>query len=282
MKKITDDDMLETMMAMSASPARPAFTGARTISASVVGTECDAALAFTIRGFKEEDPTEWRRRVYDLGNIAEPMVITHMRSVGFNVMDKDPLTGKQWMLTSHEGHVKAYLDAWLLWDDGMEPVEIKTMNPDRFKLFEKAMDKMGRVAGFKHAEPKYYDQVQLIMHLADQDSGILIAFNKSDARYKVVRVGRDDDRIAYILAKIERVLDGGGIRMAKDPTHDFRCYMCGHKNGACTDMAGQAKVGCQRCRHATPDVDKKWYCEKHKVLAPTLCEDFEFWQPPKI
>jgi hypothetical protein len=276
-----DDEMLEVLMAMSAEPARPLFSGARTISASIVGSECDAALAFTIRGFNEEEPTETRRRLYEVGNLLEPRVIQHMRSIGLAVVDRDPKTGRQFMLTSREGHVKAYLDGYIEWDDAeSEPVEIKSMSDDRFKKVVREVAKRGKQAGVKQAEPKYYDQMQLIMELANRESCIFLVYNKSDSKYLAIRVAKDLDRVSFIFEKIDRVLDGGGAKISKDPLSDHRCFLCGHKNGACTKVKGQAKIGCQRCIHATPDVDKKWYCSKHKVLAPLLCGDFEFWQPP--
>lgn len=284
MRKI-DDDMLDMLMATSGPQPKPPYYKARSISASNVGTECDAALAFTLRGFPEAPNPEKRERLFELGKVIEPMVIAHMKGVGLAVIEIDPSTGRQFYCEEREGHVKAYLDGYVAWDDeDLEPLETKSMNAERFKkLNKKIIDGMPRQAALKLCEPKYYDQVQCIIWLAKTESAVFIAYSKSDSQYLAIRVAKDEDRIRYLEAKIDRVLEGNVSRITATPKTSFTCGLCPHREQACTSKPGSVvpviDLGCHHCKYSTPDEDRKWWCTKHLYHPTHFCSDFEPWEP---
>ena len=200
-----------------------------------------------------------------------------MRGQGFPVIGKDPATGRQHKLLAYYGHVKAYIDGIILWDEGDEPLEIKSMNTARFKALMKD--------DIKTAEPKYYDQCQLIICLFESNSLLFVAYNKDDSSYWPIRVERDDDRILFLKAKIERVLNSESRRvakLAKEPGEKkpFGCIMCGlHQYCREGKKIEILDASCHHCAYATPDEDQRWWCEKKEIPATTLCRDFKQYEP---
>jgi CRISPR/Cas system-associated exonuclease Cas4 (RecB family) len=281
MKKL-DIEFMEILMATSGPRPSTPYYMPRTLSASMIGNECEAQLAYTLRGFPETAGTEKRERLFQMGQMIEPMIIEHMKDMGLFVRPVDPATGKQWNFTSHHGHVKAKLDGMLKWDDAEdEPLELKSMNEERFKKLKKAFEKYDRPTALKWTEPKYYDQVQLTLYLTGHQSGIYLAYNKSSSEYLAIRVPYDMDRILYLIDKIERVLTNNVHRITSDPKATFTCALCAFKEGVCTRTPTftSGLRTCAHCAFSAPDKDKTWYCHKHERPAHTVCEAFQFFEP---
>ena len=71
------------------------------IGASSIGHECTAYLSFTHRGYPNTPPDERLKRIFRDGHRIENVVVKDMTSAGVHVMEKDPMTGKQWRYTDY-------------------------------------------------------------------------------------------------------------------------------------------------------------------------------------
>lgn len=267
MRKLSDEN-LEVLLA-DAGPSSNAYFGVRRIGASGIGDQCDAFIALSLRSFPEAELTGVQKRRMALGKHLEELVIADLKSIGVDILDKHPISGRQFLLEGFEKHLKAYMDGMAMWDmeKTAEPIEIKSMAAKRFNAIRKK--------GLKAAEPKYYDQVITIMGMSLSRSCLFVAINKDNSEYLVRRIEFDDERWAFIRARIERILSGSATR-----NRSFMCKLC-PKAGACLH-GEEPPVGlreCHHCKFASPDVGGKWWCEKNEGFATGVCEAFELFQP---
>lgn len=274
MKKI-DDESFEMLMS-SQGQRRASYYGKRSIGSSGIGHDCDAHIQLAMRSFPEVEPSDQSGRRFLLGYEIEKLVIADMRSAGLSIIDSDGVDShgdpKQILYTGFEGHVKAYIDAMIIWEgEPNEPVEIKSMNAARFKAL--------LAKGPKVAEPKYYDQIQTVLGLSGLPSAMLVAYNKDNSHYRTVRIHFDSERWDYLTLKIERILDGEAYKISPDGSA-WQCHMC-TRRPACVDKVGPptAALRCHHCAFAAPDKERKWFCTKHGKEALAVCEDFQLFQP---
>ena len=269
MKKI-EDDFVEMILSAQGDSKDP-YYGVRRISASAIGHECDANVALSMRSFPESHVSDQSARRFTLGHRIEEIVGQDLKRGGLPFVDRDPRTGKQYLLEGFERHLKAYADGYMMWEDSPpEPVEIKSMNAKRFNaLTDNLMD----------TEPKYFDQMMTVMALSKTESGLFIAYNKDNSLYRVIRVRFDPSRWGYLAAKIERILDGEARKISKDGS-SWLCNMCGRKKACQDGEAPPAKdLSCHHCAHASPDVNGTWWCSKHEMFASSVCPSFELFRP---
>ena len=146
------------------------------IGASSIGHECTAYLSFTHRGYPNTPPDERLKRIFRDGHRIENVVVKDMTNAGVHVMEKDPMTGKQWRYTDYEGHAMGNADGIVEIHDGTSAIlEIKSMNDQKFKEFQKK--------GMKLSHPQYYAQVQYLMGLSKCQKAVLVSYNKNNSQY---------------------------------------------------------------------------------------------------
>ena len=66
------------------------------IGASSVGHDCTAMLSFSHRGYPNNPPDQRLKRIFRDGHRIEYVVVSDLTKAGIHVMEKDPMTGKQW------------------------------------------------------------------------------------------------------------------------------------------------------------------------------------------
>jgi hypothetical protein len=241
----------------------------RYIGASVIGKDCDAYLSFSLRGFPEDPPSPKLLRIFRLGHTVEELVVEDLKRAGLNVMDRDPMSGKQFNLQAFGGHVSTNLDGLHeLADGSLEVVEIKSMNN---RLWKECNTK-----GVRSSHPQYFDQMQMMMGLGGFKSSLFVAYNKDTSEYLAQRIEFDDLQWSFLQTRIERALSGKVSRLGKDE-NDWRCSGC-FRRSVCWGKTKTEKE-CVFCAHATPLSSGGWHCSKHDKEARNACSDFEQFEP---
>ncbi len=187
------------------------------IGASLVGNPCEAFLALSIRGFPEVKSSPKLMRIFRDGHRIENVVIADLRKAGHTILDKDPMTGKQYMWDKHNGHIVFYADGIVEGETTSSLLEVKSMNDAMWSKFKDR--------GVRVSHPKYYDQLQMGMGLSGYRKAILIAYNKNTSEYWDQVIEYDEIQYYHLLARAERVLMGAHERVAKDQS-DWRCKDC--------------------------------------------------------
>lgn len=246
------------------------------IGASIVGNECDAYLALSLRGFPNDEPQPRNQRIFKLGHRIEDMVVDDLRKAGVFVWEVDPLTGKQHAMVEWNGHVVAHADGHLQLDpkdDRVSLLEVKSMNAKSFGNF--------RRNGVQKSHPSYYAQVQMMLAMGRMSEALFIAYCKDNSEYHAEIVEYDEYEWAILSTRVERVLNGSRRRISNKPD-DWRCKGC-FKRTVC--QTGEAPPNksiarvCKTCVHAVAQPDGGWLCTKHARQATEVCADYELFRP---
>jgi len=240
------------------------------IGASIIGNPCDALVAFSLRGFPNNEPDARLKRIFQLGHILEDEVVKDLKKrAGLHVWEKDGLTGKQHSYEAWGGHIVCHMDGHIELGDGVVRVlEIKSMNDASFNKFKKS--------GVKVSHPQYFGQVQMMMGMSDMTETLFIAINKNNSDYHAEIVRYDEFEFAHIKERIERAILGTARKISTDGT-DWRCKGC-FKRGVCWDGEDVPKQ-CSTCSHAAAHPSGGWHCEKHDKPADEVCGDYNRYEP---
>ena len=221
------------------------------IGASGVGQSCEASIAFSFRGYPDTPPSEQLKRIFRDGHRIEYLVVKDMAKGGVHVMEKDPMTGKQWRYTSYGGHAIGHADGLTEIDDKVVGVEIKSMNDNKFNEFAKK--------GVKVSHANYYDQMQFMMGMSGIERFVLVAYNKNNSAYHHEYVDFDVFRFESLNLKVERVLSNMAAKCSIDES-DWRCRGC-FKVDACWRGELPKERSVRTCGRSTGNHDGTFACE---------------------
>ena len=250
--------------------ANPRTTPPRSyIGASGLGNECDAYLELCLRGFGEGNVRAQTRRIMDLGTKIEDMVITDLRLAGYNVLDRDPKTGKQWEWKLYGGHMQSHADGVIsLGNSAPILLEVKSMNDTYFNKFRKH--------GLAVSHPKYVSQCHTLMGMSGFNRTMVVAYNKDKSTYAHEFVALDPLVWQKQKDRVEKIADGKTRRAGYAPDR-WPCAFC-FKKPACWNGAHAPKT-CTGCAHAEAVDDGSWYCTKNKTPATAPCSSWTLFQP---
>lgn len=253
----------------AAMEAKPPEKPRQYIGASIIGSDCIAYLALSLRGFPNDQPPPRVRRVFRLGHLIENEVIEALRDAGYHVWDRDPLTGRQFEYQDFGGHIAFHMDGKIEGrDEKVRILEIKSMNSERFNSF--------RTSGLRRSHPAYYAQVQFEMGYTGYDEAVLVAYCKNDSSYHAEVIEFDLIYFEALRAKAEAALSPGAKRIADQPD-DWRCRFC-FKKTACWGSP-ELTPSCANCANSLPSPDGRWHCVLHEREAVALCPKWQRWRP---
>lgn len=236
------------------------------IGASSVGHVCDACVAFSFRGYPDKEPDQQLKRIFRDGHRIEGVVVRDMRKAGMHVMEKDPMTGKQWSYDAYGGHAVGHADGLLEVDGEIVGVEIKSMGDAKFKEFVSK--------GVKRSHPIYYDQMQFMMGMSGVRKFVLVSYNKNNSDYHHEWVDFDEFRYLSLEAKVERVLVNDVAKISHDEA-DWRCRGC-FKFNACWRDELPEKRTVRTCGNSRGRKDGTFECD---VCGADQCSDWTPFKP---
>lgn len=214
----------EALLKMRAQEKRRRYLGA-----SSLGEQCERRVAYAYRLGQTDFPPRVIA-LLRLGHLIETEVETLLRAAGWNIVTELE-DGRQLSYETHGGQHRGHCDGVVLSApniNGPCVLEVKSMNRSRYA---EAMKK-----GISVSHPLYYDQCQMYMHHLSwngvslrENPAVLIAYNKDDSQIVMHRIAYDPQRVAFLLARVERVLATENpediARVAREPS-DFRCRVC--------------------------------------------------------
>ncbi len=194
---------------------------------STLGTECDRALWYGFRWSGRKERFDGRKlRLFQTGHREEARLLDDLRSIGVDVHEADPATGRQWEVSNRSGHIRGHLDAVATGipdaPQAEHVVECKTHNDKSFKALVKD--------GVEKSKPGHFAQMQLYMHHKGIARAIYIAENKNDDTIYTERVKYDAAAAMRLMARAERIVstDRAPPRLHDDVTSKaaFACQWC--------------------------------------------------------
>lgn len=229
------------------------------LGGSAIGMECSRALWYTFRFAGREQFDGRMLRLFQTGHLAEPRFVEDLRSIGCEVWECDPATGRQFSYKDVGGHMAGNLDAVALYVPlgGELPhlVEMKTHSSKSFKEL--------KAKGVRIAKPQHYAQMMVYCGWAKLPRALYLACNKDTDELYTERLEFDQVEFDKLIAKAESIIFAPEppAKLSNDPKF-YLCNWCSH-NAVCHGNQVPA-VSCRTCVHATPERegDARWSCAK--------------------
>lgn len=227
---------------------------------SEIGTPCERALWYSFRmsNFGKQSFDGRMLRLFDTGHREEDRVLHELRSIGFEVWSRDPVTGRQFGCEQFGGHLRGHLDAVVkgLPEAPATPhlVDVKTCNEKKFQAVKKD--------GMEKTYPKYWSQAHGYMGSFGLTRGMYIFVNKNTDEIFTERFHYDESVFKRDLDKAERIIFASDPpQRISDKADWFECKFCDH-HATCHGTQAPA-VTCRSCLHSTPERAGAWTCARH-------------------
>ncbi len=128
----------------------------KVLRASRIGTLCDRALFYLVAG-AEEITSEKSQRIFEVGKVLEPVIVSWLRNDGWNVkrnMLDSTNEGMRLSLEVAGGTITAHPDCIISREDSpLILADIKTMNERSFRTL--------KCDGTVKSHPQYADQLTI-------------------------------------------------------------------------------------------------------------------------
>ena len=153
----------------------------KVLRASRIGSLCDRALFYSVNGV-EEISSEKSQRIFEVGKILEPVIISWLRSDGWNVRRNLFVNSNEGMSLSisvNGGTIEAHPDCVISREDNqLILADIKTMNDRSFRSLKRD--------GTANSHPQYADQLTIYAQALREcghniDQLAIVALNKNNS-----------------------------------------------------------------------------------------------------
>ena len=258
-----------TLLAVDAALLKQPSWRSRAISISSVGKECGRAIWYAYRWVKQVERSARLIKAAANGHVDEPLMAERLRLVeGVDLQTVDPATGKQFLYTALDGHLKGYCDGHIigLLQAAKTPHvwEHKSREEKYLRELQKLKATLGEKQALKAWSAEYYGQAQLYMHFSGLTRHYLTC--STPGLRECVSVRTDYDPV-YALALVERARRIKEAHEAPPRIGDadhFVCRMCDYRD-ICHERA-MPERNCRTCVRSTPAPRGRWECERWAKL----------------
>lgn len=238
----------------------------RHLGGSTIGQECSYQSWLQFRWAAPEIVDEGcpshtkgqMRRLHQRGHKFEPELWEYLRGTGWQVWDLDPATGRQFTVSTVEGHAGGSCDAVLRMPEKYRfPYallgEVKTHNRRSFGELTKH--------GMAIAKPEHWSQMNFYGFLLNLEWGAYFAVNKDNDKLHIEIVQLDRTLGEILVSKAHEIVtatpQAPPLKVTMHPT-DMKCKFCSFK--AQCHHGDEVAVNCRSCRFSMPVANKKWWC----------------------
>ena len=177
----------------------------KVLRASRIGSLCDRALFYSVSG-AEEITSEKSQRIFEVGRVLEPVIVSWLRYDGWNVQRNLFLNSNEGMSLSislNGGTIEAHPDCVISREDsGLILADIKTMNDRSFRSLKRE--------GTAKSHPQYADQLTIYAQaLRERGHNIeqlaIVALNKNNCEGYIDFFQFEQQRFESLRERAERI-----------------------------------------------------------------------------
>ena len=244
------------------------------MGASMIGHPCRRKLWLSFRWAVVEKFPGRILRLFRRGHHEEEWIVADLRAAGVEILEKDPDTGRQWLIK--DGHFGGSLDGVALSGIPEAPnkphvFEAKTHSLKSFKDMVKK--------GVKESKPIHWAQVQIYMAGLDIDRALYFAVCKDTDEIYTERVELKKTEAKELNEKAQSIIASDRMPepLSADPSW-FECKFCS-SHDLCFGSKTTKEVNCRTCAHSTAKRDGTWHCGRWNSEIPAVefqragCED---------
>lgn len=211
--------------------SRIRISPAHTSRSSSIGEHCERKLYYQRTAGEMATPHgPGLQAIFDLGNGLERYVIRELEAMGADIVQRE----KDYL--DRERELSGRIDARIRmpsWPTAI-PAELKGLNP----YTAESIDDIDDIRASRQVwVQKYYDQLQTYLYFERAPLGVFVLLNKVSGEIGFIDCPRDEERIAQILAKAERIRDA--VRSGEPPprTDTGDCGRCAFAHVCLPDRA---------------------------------------------
>ena len=248
---LTDAFVSETLVAMQNHWKQSNWI--RNLGASNIGEDCPRKIWLTWRYAKMPDFPPRILRLFDRGHREEPTLVAELKSAGVNVYgeQEDIIGYKKHFMAHPDGRAMGILEA----PKTEHLLEFKTASDAKF------IEMVGK--GCKAANPGYYRQMQIQMHLTGLTRAFFLMVNKNDDHIYAERIPYDKAEGERLQELIEFIID---TSKPPEKCESYKCNWCAMK-GLC-EGTDTPELNCRTCVFSEPVTGGHWHCSKHDDNIP--------------
>lgn len=202
----------------------------KVLRASKIGTLCDHALFYSVAG-AEEVTTEKSQRIFEVGKVLEPVIVSWLRNDGWSVRRNLFDSTNEGMSLSLEvagGTITAHPDCIISREDsGLILADIKTMNDRSFRSLKRD--------GTIKSHPQYADQLtiyaQALRECGHQlEQLAIVALNKNNCEGYIDFFTFEPERYEALKERTERIFACDEAPEQGDRFQNWCCSYCGYSH----------------------------------------------------
>ena len=202
----------------------------KVLRASRIGTLCDRALFYSVAG-AEEITTEKSQRIFEVGKVLEPVIVSWLRNEGWNVKRNLLDCSNEGMSLSLEvngGTITAHPDCIISRDDSpLILADIKTMNDRSFRSLKHD--------GTVKSHPQYADQLTIYAQALREcghniEQLAIVALNKNNCEGYIDYFTFEPERYEALKERAQRIFTLDEAPEQGDRFQSWCCGYCGYSH----------------------------------------------------
>lgn len=197
----------------------------KVLRASRIGTLCDRAIFYSVADV-EEVVSEKSQRIFEVGKVLEPVIVSWLHTDGWNVRRNMFDSSNEGMSLSLEvagGTITAHPDCIISRDDsGLILADIKTMNDRSFRSLKRD--------GTIKSHPQYADQLSIYAQALKEcrhsiEQLAIVALNKNNCEGYIDYFPFEPERYEALKERAERIF---ALDEAPEQGDRFQGWCCGY------------------------------------------------------
>ncbi len=201
----------------------------KVLRASRIGTLCDRALFYSVAG-AEEITSEKSQRIFEVGKVLEPVIVSWLRNDGWNVKRNMFDSTNEEMSLSLEvagGTITAHPDCIISREGGLILADIKTMNDRSFRSLKRD--------GTIKSHPQYADQLTIYAQALREcghsiEQLAIVALNKNNCEGYIDYFTFEPERYEALKERAERIFALNETPEQGDRFQTWCCGYCGYSH----------------------------------------------------
>lgn len=235
------------------------------LGASIIGKPCARQLWFGFRWVEYEIHSGRQYRLFNRGHKEEARFTEWLKLAGYNVQEINPETGKQWRVSSINGHFGGSQDGVIYLPakyNYSQPLLLEYKTNGTGASFNKLI-----ANGCSIGKPQHFDQQCVYGYLANLTHSLYLNVCKNDDNIypEIIKLdpkrGQELERKAHFIIHSQEPPP----RISEQQTHP-ECKFCQFID-VC-HCGREAEKNCRSCVNARPVENAQWYCEKHSGIIP--------------
>jgi hypothetical protein len=240
------------------------------LGCSVIGKPCDREIYYNSRWTCNTKFDGRLNLLFSTGQLYEARFCALLDSIGVEVLQNDPETGRQFGVSAVNGHFKGSGDGIAI---GVPDVpkgekcllEMKTHNDSSFKKLKKS--------GVQSAKIEHYIQMQMYLELMGLKYAMYISVNKNTDELHMEIIEANTYVAQHYLERAESIVwaDKPPKRLHKNKEY-FDCKYCSFSTLCHDGDESQRDWNCRQCKFSYPSPHEneagKWCCSKFMCIIP--------------